>query len=117
MPLEVLLGKPPRMHRSASREAELGDDFDAATVDLNEAVTRVLRHPAVASQSFLITIGDRSITGQVARDQMVGPWPVPVADCAVPAPSSDLLPGEALAMGTSNRSDQRRVGEECGRTC
>lgn len=99
MPLEVLLGKPPRMHRSASREAELGDDFDAAAVDLSEAVTRVLRHPAVASKSFLITIGDRSITGQVARDQMVGPWQVPVADCAVTATSYDVYTGEAMAMG------------------
>ena len=99
MPLEVLLGKPPRMHRSASREAELGDDFDAAAVDLSEAVTLVLRHPAVASKSFLITIGDRSITGQVARDQMVGPWQVPVADCAVTATSYDVYTGEAMAMG------------------
>ena len=99
MPLNVLLGKAPRMHRTASREAELGDDFSAASVDLAEAVTRVLRHPAVASKSFLITIGDRSITGQVARDQMVGPWQVPVADCAVTATSYDVYTGEAMAMG------------------
>jgi phosphoribosylformylglycinamidine synthase len=99
MPLEVLLGKPPRMHRSASREAELGDDFDASTLAIDEAVTRVLHHPAVASKSFLITIGDRSITGLVARDQMVGPWQVPVADCAVTATSFDVYTGEAMAMG------------------
>lgn len=99
MPLEVLLGKPPRMHRSVTREAELGDDFSAASVDLDEAVSRVLRHPAVASKSFLITIGDRSITGLVARDQMVGPWQVPVADCAVTATSFDVYTGEAMAMG------------------
>jgi len=99
MPLNVLLGKAPRMHRTASREAELGDDFSAASVDLAEAVIRVLRHPAVASKSFLITIGDRSITGQVARDQMVGPWQVPVADCAVTATSYDVYTGEAMAMG------------------
>ncbi|WP_313328346.1 phosphoribosylformylglycinamidine synthase, partial [Stutzerimonas balearica] len=74
MPLSVLLGKAPRMHRSAEREPALGDDFDATKVVLGEAIERVLRHPAVASKSFLITIGDRSITGQVARDQMVGPW-------------------------------------------
>ena len=99
MPLEVLLGKPPRMHRSAAREAELGDDFDASTLAIDEAVTRVLHHPAVASKSFLITIGDRSITGLVARDQMVGPWQVPVADCAVTATSFDVYTGEAMAMG------------------
>ncbi|MFZ2321835.1 MAG: phosphoribosylformylglycinamidine synthase, partial [Pseudomonas sp.] len=99
MPLEVLLGKPPRMHRSVTREAELGDDFDAASVDLEEAVSRVLHHPAVASKSFLITIGDRSITGLVARDQMVGPWQVPVADVAVTNTSFDVNSGEAMAMG------------------
>ncbi|WP_339522628.1 phosphoribosylformylglycinamidine synthase [Pseudomonas sp. EA_35y_Pfl2_R111] len=99
MPLEVLLGKPPRMHRSAAREAELGDDFDASSLAIDEAVTRVLHHPAVASKSFLITIGDRTITGLVARDQMVGPWQVPVADCAVTATSFDVYTGEAMAMG------------------
>ncbi|MBK3847894.1 MAG: phosphoribosylformylglycinamidine synthase [Gammaproteobacteria bacterium] len=99
MPLNVLLGKAPRMHRSAVREAELGDDFSADQVDLSEAINRVLHHPAVASKSFLITIGDRSITGMVARDQMVGPWQVPVADCAVTATSYDVYTGEAMAMG------------------
>jgi phosphoribosylformylglycinamidine synthase len=99
MPLNVLLGKAPRMHRSAARENELGDDFDASTLAIDEAVTRVLHHPAVASKSFLITIGDRSITGLVARDQMVGPWQVPVADCAVTATSFDVYTGEAMAMG------------------
>ncbi|MFA1030077.1 Phosphoribosylformylglycinamidine synthase [Pseudomonas syringae pv. helianthi] len=99
MPLEVLLGKAPRMHRSVEREAELGDDFDPSTLDIEESVQRVLRHPAVASKSFLITIGDRSITGLVARDQMVGPWQVPVADCAVTATSFDVNTGEAMAMG------------------
>ncbi|WP_217476512.1 phosphoribosylformylglycinamidine synthase [Stutzerimonas stutzeri] len=99
MPLNVLLGKAPRMHRSAVREAELGDDFAAEQVDLTEAIDRVLHHPAVASKSFLITIGDRSITGMVARDQMVGPWQVPVADCAVTATSYDVYTGEAMAMG------------------
>lgn len=99
MPLEVLLGKPPRMHRSVTREAELGDDFAAAGLDLSESTERVLRHPAVASKNFLITIGDRTITGLVARDQLVGPWQVPVADCAVTATSFDVYTGEAMAMG------------------
>jgi len=99
MPLEVLLGKPPRMHRSVAREAEQGDDFAASEVAIDEALERVLRHPAVASKNFLITIGDRTITGLVARDQMVGPWQVPVADCAVTATSFDVYTGEAMAMG------------------
>ena len=99
MPLEVLLGKAPRMHRTAVREAELGDDFDPSTLSIDECVERVLHHPAVASKSFLITIGDRTITGLVARDQMVGPWQVPVADVAVTATSFDVYTGEAMAMG------------------
>ena len=99
MPLSVLLGKPPRMHRSVEREASPSDDFDATQTDLDEAVGRVLRLPSVASKSFLITIGDRTITGLVARDQMVGPWQVPVADCAVTATSYDVYTGEAMAMG------------------
>lgn len=99
MPLEVLLGKPPRMHRTVAREAEQGDDFDPASLDLTDSITRVLRHPAVASKSFLITIGDRTITGLVARDQMVGPWQVPMADCAVTATSFDVHTGEAMALG------------------
>ncbi|MFZ3281374.1 phosphoribosylformylglycinamidine synthase [Pseudomonas sp.] len=99
MPLEVLLGKAPRMHRSVVREAELGDDFDPSNLDISESIERVLHHPAVASKSFLITIGDRTITGLVARDQMVGPWQVPVADVAVTATSFDVYTGEAMAMG------------------
>jgi len=99
MPLEVLLGKAPRMHRSVVREAELGDDFDPSNLDITESIERVLHHPAVASKSFLITIGDRTITGLVARDQMVGPWQVPVADVAVTATSFDVYTGEAMAMG------------------
>ncbi|KTC33371.1 phosphoribosylformylglycinamidine synthase, partial [Pseudomonas sp. ABAC61] len=99
MPLEVLLGKAPRMHRSAVRETELGDDFDPSILDIAESIERVLHHPAVASKSFLITIGDRTITGLVARDQMVGPWQVPVADVAVTATSFDVYSGEAMAMG------------------
>ncbi len=99
MPLDVLLGKPPKMHRSVTREAELGDDFDPSALALDDSIDRVLRHPAVASKSFLITIGDRTITGLVARDQMVGPWQVPVADVAVTATSFDVYTGEAIAMG------------------
>ncbi|WP_339650214.1 phosphoribosylformylglycinamidine synthase [Halopseudomonas pelagia] len=99
MPLSVLLGKAPRMHRSVEREAEPSDDFDASGLNLADAVQRVLRLPSVASKNFLITIGDRSITGLVARDQMVGPWQVPVADCAVTNSSFDVHTGEAMALG------------------
>lgn len=99
MPLQVLLGKPPKMYRTAIRETIQGDCFTTTGLELKEAVTRVLHHPAVASKSFLIAIGDRTITGLVARDQFVGPWQVPVADCAVTTTSFDVYTGEAMAMG------------------
>ncbi|MDP2609660.1 MULTISPECIES: phosphoribosylformylglycinamidine synthase [unclassified Oceanobacter] len=99
MPLQVLLGKPPRMHRDASTRATAATPFDTTGIDLAEAAERVLTLPTVASKSFLITIGDRSITGTVARDQFVGPWQVPVADVAVTTASYDSYVGEAMAMG------------------
>jgi phosphoribosylformylglycinamidine synthase len=99
MPLEVLLGKPPRMHRRAARRLRSLAPLDFTGVALGEAVRRVVAHPAVADKGFLITIGDRSITGMVARDQMVGPWQVPVADCAVTTAAFDTFAGEAMAVG------------------
>lgn len=99
LPLSVLFGKPPRMHREVSSLARPGRHFDTRGIALTEAVARVLRHPAVASKSFLITIGDRSITGLVARDQMVGPWQVPVADHGMTTAAFDTCAGEAMAMG------------------
>ena len=99
LPMSVLFGKAPKMHRSASKRESLGTVFNASDVNLNDAIFRVLRHPAVASKSFLITIGDRSVSGMVARDQMVGPWQVPVADCAVTTVTYDSTAGEAMAMG------------------
>ncbi len=99
LPMSVLFGKPPKMHRSVQRKSYQLPDFDSSAIDLADAVERVLKLPAVASKSFLITIGDRSITGQVARDQMVGPWQVPVADCAVTTCAYDSYAGEAMAMG------------------
>ncbi len=99
LPLQVLLGKPPRMHRSVeTKQAEL-PAVSLNGIELKEAAERVLQLPAVASKSFLITIGDRSITGTVARDQFVGPWQVPVADVAVTTSSYDGYTGEAMAMG------------------
>ncbi len=99
MPMEVLLGKPPRMERNVSSRARYPAPFDVVDLDLKDACHRVLRMPAVASKSFLITIGDRTVGGLTARDQMVGPWQVPVADCAVTAMSFDGYRGEAFAMG------------------
>ena len=99
MPLEVLLGKPPKMTRDVAHVDIKQAAFDAASAQLEEAVERVLHLPTVASKSFLITIGDRSVTGQIVRDQMVGPWQVPVADVAVTTTSFDVFTGEAMAMG------------------
>ncbi|MFO0581675.1 MAG: phosphoribosylformylglycinamidine synthase [Anaeromyxobacter sp.] len=99
MPLQVLLGKPPRMHREARREAPPAAPLRLEGVTPAAALERVLRLPAVADKTFLITIGDRTVTGLVARDQLVGPWQVPVADAAVTAAGYDTYAGEAMAMG------------------
>ena len=99
LPMSVLFGKPPRMHREAKSLTQQFQPFDTASIKVPEAVERVLRLPSVASKSFLITIGDRSITGMIAREQMVGPWQVPVADAAVTTLSYDSHHGEAMAMG------------------
>ncbi len=99
LPLSVLFGKPPRMTRHAQRTSRPLQDFDTSSITLEEAVGRVLRMPAVADKSFLITIGDRSVTGLVCRDQMVGPWQVPVADCAVTLGDHLGYSGEALSVG------------------
>ncbi|MFC4700005.1 phosphoribosylformylglycinamidine synthase [Glaciecola siphonariae] len=99
MPLDVLLGKPPKMHRDVVSTQSIGDDFDASTLDTLEAAERLLQLPTIAEKTFLITIGDRSVTGMVARDQMVGPWQVPVADVAVTTSAFDSYQGEAMAMG------------------
>ncbi|MET0988571.1 MAG: phosphoribosylformylglycinamidine synthase [Steroidobacteraceae bacterium] len=99
VPLEVILGKPPRMHRTVQSLPALRDDFDASAIDLQEAALRVLRLPAVADKSFLITIGDRSVGGMISRDQMVGPWQVPVSDVAVTVADYFSTAGEAMSMG------------------
>jgi phosphoribosylformylglycinamidine synthase len=99
MPLDVLLGKPPRMFRTAERQIFSGDDLDVSGLDLCESLRRVLRFPCVGSKSFLVTIGDRTVGGLVTRDQMVGPWQVPVADAAVTLSGFVSDTGEAMAMG------------------
>lgn len=99
LPMSILFGKPPKMNREFNRQKLSLPSFEPAAIKVDEALDRLLALPTIASKSFLITIGDRSITGQVHRDQMVGPWQVPVADCAVTTVSYDSYAGEAMAMG------------------
>ena len=99
MPLEVLLGKPPRMRREEKTLSRNLIPLSLVGVSLDDAARRVLSHPTVADKTFLITIGDRTVTGLIHRDQMVGPWQVPVADCAVTASSFDGYTGEAMSVG------------------
>jgi phosphoribosylformylglycinamidine synthase len=99
MDLSVLLGKPPRMHRHAALRTIATAQFDMEATTLEDAMEKVLRFPAVADKRFLITIGDRTVGGLCARDPMVGPWQVPVADCAVTALGFATYRGEAFAMG------------------
>ncbi|NOX09554.1 MAG: phosphoribosylformylglycinamidine synthase [Gammaproteobacteria bacterium] len=97
--MSLLLDKPPKMLRDVHHRTFTKPEFSTVDIDINEAVMRVLRLPAVASKKFLITIGDRSVTGMVARDQMVGRWQVPVADVAVSCSDYVSHSGEAMAMG------------------
>lgn len=99
MPMEVLLGKPPRMHRDVKRVAQEFTELDVTDADLAQSIAWVLQQPTVASKSFLITIGDRTVGGLNARDQFVGPWQVPVADCAVTLMDYKGYRGEVMAMG------------------
>jgi phosphoribosylformylglycinamidine synthase len=99
MPMDVLLGKPPKMLREVEHVKRELPAIDLTGIALEEAARRVLLLPTVADKSFLITIGDRSVGAMTVRDQMVGPWQVPVADCAVTAMSHEGFKGEAMAMG------------------
>ena len=99
MPMDVLLGKPPRMHRDVQTVRREVPPIDLTGVDLQQAAIQVLSHPTVASKRFLVTIGDRTVGGLSHRDQMVGPWQVPVADCAVTLADYQGFAGEAMAMG------------------
>ncbi len=99
IPMSVLLGKMPSIKRNVMSESSQHPGFDTSSIDLNEAIDRLLHLPTVASKGFLITIGDRSISGLVVRDQMVGPWQVPVADCAITSASYYDYIGEAMAIG------------------
>jgi phosphoribosylformylglycinamidine synthase len=99
MPLEVLLGKPPKMQRDVKRVARAEPALDLTGLEFGQVALDVLRHPAVASKRFLITIGDRTVGGLSHRDPMVGPWQVPVADCAVTLADFAGFAGEAMCMG------------------
>ena len=99
LPLDVLLGKAPKMHRDVTSKQATGTALNTDQITVRDAVQRLLHLPAIAEKTFLITIGDRSVTGLVARDQMVGPWQVPVANCAVTAAAFDTYHGEAMSMG------------------
>lgn len=99
LPLSTLFGKAPKSVRNVAHDEVLHPEFDTSKVDIKEAVKRVLQLPSVASKTFLITIGDRSVGGMVTRDQLVGPWQVPVADVAVTASSFHGYHGEAMTMG------------------
>jgi len=99
LPMDVLFGKPPKMIREITRQQEQHKQLELTGVSLAEAIERVLHLPSVGSKKFLITIGDRTVGGLVVRDQMVGPWQVPVSDVAVTAVAFDSQAGEAMAMG------------------
>jgi phosphoribosylformylglycinamidine synthase len=99
MPLEVLLGKPPKMLRDVRHHPFSKREIVRSAIDLSEAARRVLALPTVAAKTFLISIGDRTVTGQITRDQLIGPWQVPVADVGVTCSSYDVYTGEAMAMG------------------
>ena len=99
LPLDVLLGKTPKIFKDVTTKTATGDELMVADITLSDAADRILSLPTVAEKTFLITIGDRSVTGMVNRDQMVGPWQVPVADCGVTASALDSYHGEAMSLG------------------
>ena len=99
MPMDVLLGKPPKMHRDVKTVRRQFKPVDLTGIDLQKACIDVLAHPTVASKRFLITIGDRTVGGLSHRDQMVGPWQIPVADCAVTLADFKGFAGEAMSLG------------------
>jgi len=99
LPLDVLLGKTPKIFKNVATKTATGDELSLTDITLADAADRILSLPTVAEKTFLITIGDRSVTGMVNRDQMVGPWQVPVADCGVTASALDSYHGEAMSLG------------------
>ena len=99
MPLDVLLGKPPKMSRDVKHVTTEQNIIETNNIDIDDAIDRILHLPSVADKTFLITIGDRSVTGQVVQEQMVGPWQIPVADVAVTCSGFQENSGEAMSIG------------------
>ena len=99
MPMDMLLGNPPKMTRYVQRETAAASSLDLSGIELEDAVQRVMRFPAVADKSFLIHIGDRTVGGLSVRDQLVGPWQIPVSDVAITATGFESETGEAMSMG------------------
>ncbi|MDQ3229397.1 MAG: phosphoribosylformylglycinamidine synthase, partial [Pseudomonadota bacterium] len=100
LPMDILFGKPPKMHRDTQRIPQTRwNQFDSTTLNLHDVALRVLAHPTVAAKNFLVTIGDRSVGGLTARDQMIGPWQLPIADCAITCADYAGHAGEAMAIG------------------
>ena len=100
LPMDLLFGKPPKMHRDTRRPPPAPwPALQWNGLDLHQAALRVLAHPTVASKQFLVTIGDRSVGGLTARDQMIGPWQLPLADCAITLSGFEGYVGEAMAIG------------------
>ncbi len=99
MPMSVLLGNPPKTSINARTQALKLNPFDTHNINLTDAINRILQLPGVASKNFLITIADRSVTGMVARDQLIGPWQVPVADCSISISDYSGVKGEIMALG------------------
>ncbi len=99
LPLDVLLGKTPKIKKDVKSATAAGDEIALEQITVSDAAERLLRLPTIAEKTFLVTIGDRTVTGMVSRDQMVGPWQIPVADCGVTAASLDSYHGEAMSMG------------------
>ena len=99
LPMSVLLGATPKTLKNVNSIDNIEPEFDASNINISEAIDRLLALPTVASKNFLITIGDRSVTGLVAREQMIGPWQVPVADCAVSLSDYVGYQGEAMSIG------------------
>ena len=97
--MSILLGKTPKMLRDCKRQTADTSKIDYSKISLKESINRLLKFPAIANKSFLVTIADRTITGMVSRDQMVGPWQTPLADVAVTATTMASYTGEAMAMG------------------
>jgi phosphoribosylformylglycinamidine synthase len=108
MEMEALLGKPPRMTRDVTTLPSTFVPFDAVSIELKDAAYRLMRLPTIADKTFLISIGDRSVGGMTARDQMVGPWQVPVADVAVTTMGYQVISAKPSPWASARRSPTAR---------